>query len=67
METELLRVRTRHAARALLQIAARALGLGTAGDLADYYRLRLPTVKPLLDKMVADGELLPARVQGWRQ
>jgi uncharacterized protein YcaQ len=53
--------------RALLQIAARALGLGTAGDLADYYRLRMPTVKPLLDKMVTDGELLPARVQGWRQ
>jgi uncharacterized protein YcaQ len=53
--------------RALLQIAARALGLGTALDLADYYRLRMPTVKPLLEKMVADGELLPARVQGWRQ
>jgi uncharacterized protein YcaQ len=53
--------------RTLLQIAARALGLGTAGDLADYYRLRMPTVKPLLEKMVADGELLPARVQGWRQ
>jgi uncharacterized protein YcaQ len=53
--------------RALLQIAARALGLATAGDLADYYRLRMPTVKPLLEKMVADGELLPARVQGWRQ
>jgi uncharacterized protein YcaQ len=53
--------------RALLRIAARALGLGTARDLADYYRLRLPTVKPLLEKLVADGELLPARVEGWRQ
>jgi hypothetical protein len=53
--------------RALLRIAARALGLGTARDLADYYRLRLPAVKPLLEKLVADGELLPARVEGWRQ
>jgi uncharacterized protein YcaQ len=53
--------------RALLQLSARALGLGTARDLADYYRLRTPTVKLLLEKMVADGELLPARVQGWRQ
>jgi uncharacterized protein YcaQ len=53
--------------RALLGIAARALGLGTARDLADYYRLRMPTVKPLLEKLVADGELLPARVEGWRQ
>jgi uncharacterized protein len=53
--------------RALLAVAARALGVGTARDLADYYRLRILTVKPLLEKMVADGELLPARVQGWRQ
>jgi uncharacterized protein len=53
--------------RALLLVAARALGLGTARDLADYYRLRIPTVKPLLEKLVADGELLPARVEGWRQ
>jgi uncharacterized protein YcaQ len=53
--------------RALLRIAARALGVGTARDLADYYRLRMPTVKPLLEKLVADGELVPARVEGWRQ
>ena len=53
--------------RGLLRIAARALGLGTAGDLADYYRLRPPVVKPLLEELVADGELLPARVEGWRQ
>jgi uncharacterized protein YcaQ len=53
--------------RALLLVAARALGLGTARDLADYYRLRMPTVRPLLEKLVADGELVPARVEGWRQ
>jgi uncharacterized protein YcaQ len=53
--------------RALLAIAARALGLGTARDLADYYRLRMPAVKSLLEKMVADGELLPVQVEGWRQ
>jgi uncharacterized protein YcaQ len=53
--------------RALLLISARALGLGTARDLADYYRLRIGAVKPLLEKLVADGELLPAQVEGWRQ
>jgi uncharacterized protein YcaQ len=53
--------------RSLLRVAARALGVATARDLADYYRLRMPTAKPLLEKLVADGELLPARVEGWRQ
>jgi uncharacterized protein len=53
--------------RGLVRIAARALGLGTARDLADYYRLRMSTVKPVLEALVADGELLPARVEGWRQ
>jgi uncharacterized protein len=55
------------AQRALLRVAARACGIGTARDLADYYRLRVPAVRPLLDEMVADGELTAVRVEGWKQ
>jgi uncharacterized protein YcaQ len=53
--------------RELLLVGARALGIGTARDLADYYRLRIGAVKPLLDQLVADGELQAVNVDGWRQ
>jgi uncharacterized protein YcaQ len=53
--------------RELLLVGARALGVGTARDLADYYRLRIGAVKPLLDDLAADGHLLPVSVDGWRQ
>jgi uncharacterized protein YcaQ len=53
--------------RALLLVAARAHGVGTARDLADYYRLHVPTSARLLGELVADGRLLPARVEGWAQ
>jgi uncharacterized protein len=55
------------AQRALLLLAARAHGVGTARDLADYYRLNVPASGPLLADLVAEGALLPARVEGWRQ
>jgi uncharacterized protein len=50
--------------RELLLIAARAHGVGTARDLADYYRLNVPASAPVLDGLVADGRLLPARIEG---
>jgi uncharacterized protein len=53
--------------RELLVLAARAHGVGTARDLADYYRLNVPASVPLLDGLVADGLLLPARIEGRRQ
>lgn len=55
------------AKRALLQRAARHHGVGTAKDLADYFRLRVPESRRLLDDLVASGELLPAEVEGWRE
>ena len=55
------------AQRELLLIAARAHGVGTARDLADYYRLNVPRSVPLLEGLVADGLLLPARVEGVRR
>jgi hypothetical protein len=51
----------------LLLLAARAHGVGTARDLADYYRLNVPRAIPLLDELAAVGALVPARVEGWAQ
>jgi uncharacterized protein len=53
------------ARRELLRLAARAHGVGTASDLADYFRQPVPIVRPLLEEMVADGTLVPVEVQGW--
>ncbi len=56
-----------HAHKDLLVRAARAHGIGTARDLADYYRLNVPYARPLLEELVAEERLLPARVEGWSQ
>ncbi|MGH8901729.1 MAG: winged helix-turn-helix domain-containing protein [Egibacteraceae bacterium] len=53
--------------RALLLRAAASLGLGTARDLADYYRLRIPLARARLAELVEDRALLPVRVEGWRE
>jgi uncharacterized protein YcaQ len=55
------------ARRDLLVIAARCHGVGTARDLADYFRLNVPEARGLLDGLVADGRLVPAEVEGWRE
>ena len=49
----------------LLVRAARSLGVGTASDLADYHRIRMPQARPLFENLVAEGRLIPAEVQGW--
>ncbi|HET6949633.1 MAG TPA: crosslink repair DNA glycosylase YcaQ family protein [Acidimicrobiales bacterium] len=54
------------ARRSLLMVAAAAHGVGTARDLADYYRLNVPAARPLLDDLAAEGALLPVRVEGWK-
>jgi uncharacterized protein YcaQ len=55
------------AQRALLLEAAQAIGVGTARDLADYFRMPVADATACLNHLVADGELVPARVDGWRQ
>lgn len=55
------------AQRDLLRHAARALGIGTARDIIDYYWLRVAEAKPLLDDLVAEGQLAEAEVDGWNQ
>jgi len=54
------------AQRALLERSAAALGIATAADLRDYFRLK-PEATPRIAELVEDGVLLPARVEGWRQ
>jgi hypothetical protein len=54
------------AKRALLALAARSLGIATARDLADYYRIRMPQARPLVPDLVEAGEIVPVTVEGWR-
>jgi uncharacterized protein YcaQ len=49
----------------LLCVAARALGVATADDLIDYYRLHAPTARPLLAELVRAGRLEHVDVEGW--
>jgi hypothetical protein len=51
----------------LLERSARAMGVGTAADVADYYRIRMPEARPLLKQLVAEGRLIEVEVQGWDQ
>ena len=53
--------------RELLRIAARSHGVGTAADLADYFRLKMPAARPRLAELVEAGELLPVQVEGWTE
>lgn len=49
----------------LLVLAARALGVATLGDLADYHFQRVAAAKPLVSRLVDSGRLIPVEVDGW--
>jgi uncharacterized protein YcaQ len=53
--------------RELLRRAARSLGIGTAGDLADYYRLPIREARRLLLELARARELREVRVEGWKE
>jgi uncharacterized protein YcaQ len=53
--------------RALLAIAARALGIATIKDLRDYFRQAPDDAKPRVSELVETGELIPVEVPGWSQ
>lgn len=55
------------AKRELLARSARALGIATADDLRDYYRIPLTGVQLALDELVEKGTISRVRVQGWKQ
>ena len=55
------------AIRHLLRVSARGLGVATAADLRDYFRLSPKDADPRLAELVEAGDLLPVRVEGWSQ
>ena len=55
------------AQRTLLVRSARALGVGTAGDLIDYYRLPVREGRVRLRDAVEAGEVEVAAVEGWSE
>ena len=61
------RVMTREEAqRELVRIAARANGVATAADLADYYRMAPREARQRVVELAEAGELREMRVEGWR-
>jgi uncharacterized protein YcaQ len=53
--------------RELLVRAAGHHGIGTVGDLADYFRLKNPQARPRIAELVEDGQLERVEVEGWRE
>ncbi len=53
--------------KAMLVLGARSHGIGTAADIADYFRLKMPVARPLLAELVAHGELEQVDVVGWKE
>ena len=54
------------AQRELVRLAARATGIATASDLADYYRMAPRDARQRVVELAAAGELREIRVDGWR-
>ena len=55
------------AQRELLKISARALGVATARDLRDYFRLPTKDAAVRIAELVEEGALEPVSVEGWKQ
>jgi uncharacterized protein YcaQ len=51
--------------RHLLLISARCYGIGTASDLADYFRIKPAKARGVLRDMVTSGELRQVSVESW--
>lgn len=56
---------TEEADRQLLLMAARACGVATSADLADYYRIGTARARPRLRELVESGHLMQTSVRGW--
>jgi uncharacterized protein YcaQ len=55
------------AIRELLRLSARAHGIGTLSDLADYYRIKTEPARAAVHDLVDAGELEPVTVPGWNR
>ena len=54
------------AQRQLIRYAAGAMGVATAADLRDYFRMPVEGFKARLEELAEAGDLLPVTVKGWR-
>ena len=55
------------AKRELVRFAAARLGIGTAKDIADYFRLRLAETRLRLAELTEQGAVVPVRVESWAE
>ena len=53
------------AQRELLRKSARALGIASTNDIADYYRMRPAEARPRIAELVEEGALQEVSVEGW--
>ena len=53
--------------RGLLRVAARALGVATIKDLAQYFVMTATKLRPRVEELVEAGALGAVDVEGWRQ
>lgn len=60
-------VKPAEAHRQMLTVAARAHGIGTTRDLADYFRLTVSQARPRLAELVDAGVLAAVAVEGWAE
>ena len=56
----------RDAQKTLVRLASRAMGVATARDLRDYYRLGLADSQAAIAELVEAGDLIPVAVEGWK-
>ncbi len=54
------------AQRALVDIAARALGVASEPDIRDYFRLKPAASQARVAELVEEGALQPLEIKGWR-
>ena len=55
------------AVRELLRISVGSLGIGTARDIADFYRIRPQAARQRLAELEEDGRLTRVSVEGWSE
>jgi uncharacterized protein len=53
--------------RMLIRVAAKALGIATAGDLREYFRLTPEGSRKGIEELASTGELIRVNVDGWSQ
>lgn len=51
----------------LMRRSAKALGLATEGEIADYFRFYKTEARPYIKQLVESGELVEAKVEGWAE